>query len=157
MKPNERFTEVTINERRFQIGKFDALTGSFMAVKLAGMIAPLVKSINVDAVRGAEKLEDVKMSSFDITGILSAIGSLTEEDFAYVQGKCLRVCREILPGDLAPVIRADGSFGVTDLDDDTATVMALTVHALMFNIKSFFGASPLASLVGGLLTTSPRG
>ncbi|MEK8128662.1 phage tail assembly chaperone [Paenibacillus filicis] len=163
MKPVEKYKDVPINGRNFRIKKFDARTGSFMLLKVTGLLAPLFKNLDIAKIINAtEEKEDGEeafnvtdiISKFNISGIMAELGNLSEEDFDYVQEKSLRVCSELLPAGEAPVLRKNGTFGVEDLADDTITVMALTAHALIFNLKGFFSGSPLASLLGGLPTTS---
>jgi hypothetical protein len=161
MNPKENHKDVEVNGRNFRVRKFDALTGSFMLIKLTGLLAPLLKNIDLKKLdlkepNTMDEASDINLDAFDLPGIMSALGNLPEEDFKYIQGKCLRVCHESLSAGLTPVLNTNGSFAVMGLDEDTMTVMALTVHALVFNVKGFFTGSPLASLVGGLLNTSPR-
>lgn len=141
---------VTIKDREFCIKKFDARTGSFMLVKVSGLLAPMFKNFKLSK---EKKPEDIKVSDIDISGAISVLSTLTEQDFNYIQGKCLGVCFELLPSGPANVLADNGSFGVIGLENDTMTVMALTAHALIFNVTSFFEGSPLAGLVGKTLTS----
>lgn len=141
--------EVEIKGRKFSIRKFDARTGSFMLIKVAGLLAPMFKSIAKDV-----KVEDFKMSDVDISGALSVLSTLSEKDFRYIQEKCLQVCYELLPAGPTKVLNDNGSFGVIGLEEDTMSVMSLTVHALIYNVSGFFSESPLGSMVGAILTSN---
>lgn len=156
MKPVENFKDVEISGRTFRIKKFDARTGSFMLIKITGLLAPLFKNVDMGKLKDVKDVSEVNPEAFNIAGLMSELGNLTEKDFTYVQDKCLQVCGEMLPAGFAPVLHPDGNFGVAGLEDDTMTVLALTAHTLIFNVKGFFSGGPLASIVGGLLTTSPR-
>lgn len=156
MNQTEDFKNVTINDRQFRIKKFDALTGSIMLFKISGLLAPLVESLDLGKLKGVDDPTKVDLSGFDLPKIMAALGGLSEKDLSYVQEKCLRVCYESLPAGLSRVLNDDGNFGVIGLENDTMTVLALTVHTIIFNLKGFFSASPLASMLGGLLTTSPQ-
>lgn len=156
MKPIETHKDVEIGGRTFRIKKFDALTGSFMLIKITGMLAPLFKNMDIGKLKDVKDVSEVSPDAFDISGIMAEIGNLSEQDFKYVQEKCLRVCSEVLPAGLSPVLNPNGSFGVIGIEEDTMTVLALTVHTLIFNVKGFFSGSPLASMLGGLLTSSPQ-
>ena len=138
--------EVEIKGRKFSIRKFDHRTGSFMLIKVAGLLAPMFKK------SFAGNPEDLKMSDVDISGALSVLSTLSEKDFDYIQSKCLKVCYELL-AQPTPVLNDNGSFGVIGLENDTMSVMSLTVHALIFNVSGFFAESPLASMVGATLTS----
>ncbi|MFC3768361.1 phage tail assembly chaperone [Paenibacillus sp. GCM10012303] len=157
MKPAESYKDVEINGRTFRIRKFDALTGSFMLVKVTGLIAPLFKNVDISKLKEVGEASEIDLGAFNVSGMIAEIGNLSESDFRYVQEKCLQVCGELLPAGVAPILNSNGTFGVAGLEEDTMTVLALTVHAILFNVKGFFAGSPLASLVGGLLNTSPRG
>lgn len=152
----ENTKNVTVNGRTFQVKKFDARTGSFMLFKVAGLLSPLFKGFDLNKLQKAEKPEDIGLN-LDISGLMGQLGGLSESDFTYVQDKCLQACSEVLPSGLTPVLNANGTFGAIGLEDDTITVLALTAHVLMFNLRGFFSGSPLASLLGGLSTTSPKG
>ena len=145
--------EVEIKGRKFSIRKFDARTGSFMLIKVAGLLAPMFgKSFGVSFGKVVENAEDITMSDIDISGALSVLSTLSEKDFDYIQSKCLKVCYELL-AQPTPVLNDNGSFGVIGLENDTMSVMSLTVHALIFNVSGFFAESPLASMVGATLTS----
>ncbi len=121
----EDFKAVEIGGRKWKISKFDALTGSYVAYQLL-------------------------MQALPMSGLSSVIGGglskdrplMNREDFLALQRDCLGVCFEMtalngVPVDM-PVLMQDGRWAVEGLEHDTATVMALTVQALSFNVSSFF-------------------
>lgn len=154
MNPVENYKDVEINGRKFRIKKFDARTGSFMLFKVTGLLAPLFKNIDLGKLKDVKSVSDVNVEALNISGVISELGNLSEKDFNYIQDKCLQACGEMLPAGFTPVLHSNGSFGVTGLEEDTVTVLALTAHALIFNVKGFFLGSPLASILGGISTTS---
>lgn len=159
---SEKFKEVEIKGRTFRIKKFDALTGSFILIKITALLAPIISHLDLKKINSVKPTDanadtdSFNLDGIDIPGIASELGKLSEVDFRFLQGKSLRLCSESLPAGFVPILHDNGSFAVQNLDDDTMTVMALMVHALVFNVKGFFLESPLASLLGGLMTTSPR-
>jgi hypothetical protein len=158
MKPVvENYNDVEINGRKFRIKKFNARTGSFMLIKITTLLGPLFKNIDLKKFKGVKEVSDVKLEGFNISGIMMELGNLSEADFNYIQEKSLQVCGEMLPSGFTPVLNENGSFGVIGLEDDTMTVLALTAHALIFNVKGVFQGSPLAGILGGLSTTSLQG
>lgn len=144
--------EVEIKDRKFVIRKFDARTGSFMLIKVTGLIAPMLKGLDLNKIQakaeGAFDLNDI-----DIPKIVSGLTSLSEDDFNYVYNKSLQVCFENLPAGPTQIMNPDGTFGVIGLETDSATTMALVAHTLIFNVKGFFEGSPLASVLGGFLSS----
>lgn len=152
MKNYENFKEVEVKGRKFVIRKFDARTGSFMLIKVTGLIGPMLKGLNISKVKVEEgKIPDI--SGIDIAGMVSGLSTLKEEDFNYINDKCLQICFENLPAGPTQVMNSNGTFGVSDLDTDSATTLALVAHTLIFNVTGFFGGSPLGSILGGLLGT----
>lgn len=130
--------EIELAGRKFRIKKFDARTGSYLMIKLMGILSPLLGLL-----AGPKKDEE----DINYTEVLTPLMKLPEEDFRYIQDKCLGICYEALPSGETKVLDSNGTFGVMGLEDDTATVMALTVHAVMWNVSSFFGGN-LLSLSG---------
>lgn len=124
MSVREDFKAVEISGRKWKIKKFDALTGSYVAYQLLIQALPM-------------------------SGLSSVLGGLSKdrplmarEDFLALQRDCLGLCFEMtavngVPVDM-PVLMQDGRWAVEGLEHDTATVMALTVQALSFNVSSFF-------------------
>lgn len=157
MKKVETYKDVEINERTFRIKKFDARTGSFMVMKITKMLAPIVKHLDLTKFKDVKEASDVDLGAFDLSGIMSELGNLSEDDFTYIQDRCLKVCSEVLPAGLSPVLDKNGFFGVADLEEDTMTVLALTAHAIIFNVQGFFQGIPLQGLFKGISTTSLQG
>lgn len=139
--------DVQIGKRNFRIKKFSAKTGSFVLIKVTKILAPLFAGIKLSNVKSPE---DVNVDDINITRAIEQLSDISEQDFNYLQEQALRVCYEILPGGLAQVLNENGMFGVEDMEDDTATVMALMVHALAFNVTSFFQGNGLQGLLAGL-------
>ncbi|QDX92069.1 hypothetical protein EEL30_06615 [Brevibacillus laterosporus] len=153
MQPIVKHKYVEVGDRKFQIRKFPAKVGSFMIIRLTALIAPMFTAAIKSNVK-AKSVDEAKLADdIDISGVLEQLTNLSEKDFDYIQEKALSVCYESLPGGLAPVLHANGTFGVENLEDDTVTVMALTIHALTFNMTSFFQGSGLGGLVKGLVSS----
>lgn len=157
------FKTVTINNRTFLIRKFDALTGSYTMMKVGGIFASLFNRVDPKLLKvmmnkdkeenkdSTDKLSIDLLKNIDITGIASSLLKLSEEDYLYIQNKCLQVCFESLPAGPAQVLNNNGSIGIIDFDAKLA--MALTAHALTFNVTDFFGGNLLDSILGGLIST----
>lgn len=139
--------DIEINGRQFRIKKFSARTGSFIIVKMTTLLAPLLKGINPNV--------SASLDNIDIDSMIENLISLdiSEKDFDYLQGKALQVCYELLPAGPAPVLNENGTFGVSDLEDDVAAVMSLTIQSLAFNLTSFFQGSGLSGFLGNLISS----
>ena len=126
------YKDIELNGRKWRIGKFDALTGSYIVYKMMTQLLPM----GMDAkVVGEERTN---------------LPAMSRVDFSEIQTECLRVCSEVQNvGNVEtflPVLMANGSWGVADINDDVMTVMALTVHALAHNASGFFGEGALKGL-----------
>jgi hypothetical protein len=152
----ESYKSVDINGRKFRIKKFSAKDGSYIVLKVSALLAPMFEGVKWDKLAGAKKTEDVDASQINIAQMFGKLTELKESDFVYLQDKCLRVCEEELKAGYTPVLAENGTFAVNGLDEDVITVMALTVHALVFNLSGFFTGTGLGGLLSGLLTTSPQ-
>lgn len=141
----EKYKDVKINDRTFRIKKFPARTGAFVLIKVTGMLAPLFKGVNISAL--LESKDKPNLSGFDLPGMIEKLCSISEADFNYLQEKCLSVCSEVLPGGITPVLNENGTFGVIDFEEDTMSVLALTAHALIFNLSPVFQGAGLGSLL----------
>jgi hypothetical protein len=141
MPPQKRETTkiVELSGRRWQIGKFDALTGSYVAYQLMFRVLPSVFQFLPGTPEGMEALKSVQGSQL-----------MSREEFGSLQRDCLSVCAEFKQVGATeaaiPVQIASGAWGVEGLEDDTVTVLALTAHALIFNVSSFFDGNVLTGL-----------
>ena len=150
MRTHEDFKEVEMKDRKFVIKKFDARTGSFMLLKVTGLIAPMLKGLDIKKIQAKEE-GAFDLSDINVAGIVSDLTSLKEEDFNYIHDKCLQVCYEQLDSGPTRVMNPDGRFGVIGLETDSSTTLALVAHTLIFNVTGFFSGSPLAGILGGFL------
>lgn len=128
MNRRETYKTWEFGGRNWRIGKFDAMTGSYIAYKLMAEILPmgLGGQIGIPAPKNGT--------------------AMSKTDFMELQKDCLSVCAELLPAGPAPVMDENGNFGVQSLDHDAKTVLALTIQALVWNVTSFFDESLLNSM-----------
>ena len=129
---------VTISGRKWKVKKFDALTGSYVALKMMSKLAHIAVGVF------AGTLTDKAVIAMSIT---NEIGSLSKQEFVEIQAECLHVCAEVLRvGDKdidTPLRLPDGRWGVSDVEDDALLVMTLVGHVLLFNLSGFFDGAQL--------------
>lgn len=131
MNKREIYKTVKIDDREFRIGKFDAMSGSYIAYKLMGEMLPMgLKVDGVSAPSGSKVME--------------------KKDFIDLQKDCLMICEEVFERTNAPIMNANGSWGVEDLENNSKVVLALTIQALVWNISDFFTEDLLTSLTGSM-------
>lgn len=141
------FKEFEVGGRKFQVKRFDALTGSYIAFTLFEKILPVIMG-NKDQFIGS-KTPDVSADKFSEM-LPSTFFKMSREDFTALQKDCLKVCYEVLPAGLTPVIGANGRWGIIGVDTDTGLILRLTIEALLFNLLGFFKEGGLSSLVTSL-------
>jgi len=144
----EDFKKVKIKDREFIVSKFDALTGSYMLLKVGNILLPILGKVDVTKIDKDNPQNSLK--GIDLASIAIGLTSLTKEDFSYIQIECLKVCHEDLPAGKAPVITPNGQYGINNVD--TKLALVLTVHALIFNVNDFFG-DDLSDLMSAGLTS----
>jgi hypothetical protein len=117
--------------RQFRIGKFDAMTGSYIAYKLMGEMLPM---------------------GINIKGIHAPEGSkiMSKKDFIDLQKDCLTVCAELLPAGPTQVIDQNGEFVIEDIENNAKLALALTIQSLVCNVADFFDENLLQSLATGM-------
>ena len=134
MKGKEKYKDVEFGGSWYRIEKFDARTGSYVVYKLLAQVLPILpmlsKEVDPDEFRGQ---------------LPSVLTKLSKEEFGELQTACLLVCSRLEGNSKIPmpVITDDGRIAIEDLNDDTVTIMFLTVHAIAFNVSSFFGENTL--------------
>lgn len=120
---------------KYRLGKMDARSASYLAMKAAAVIAPALSTV-----KGMNKQDA-------ITAAANALPSMPREEFDEIQTMLLRTVVKLVETNgvdmPVPVIKADGSFADEDLCYDAPTVMQLSVQALIFNIGDFFQGAGL--------------
>jgi hypothetical protein len=134
MKGKEKFKDVQLGNYWYRIEKFDAGTGSYIVYKLLAQILPIIPMLTKEVDADAFKAQ-----------LPSVLTKLTKEDFKELQTDCLKVCSRLEGNSKIPmpIVTDDGRMAVEDLNNDTMTVMFLTVQAIAFNMSSFFDENTL--------------
>ena len=142
MNPSTK--QVTIGPAEYQIAQMTAGDGSWILSQVLTKLLPVMVQGALDQMAGAK--------------LPAGRALLSEEEFHNIQGHCLAVCRRIEKGIPMPVFVRPNTWAVKELEYDLLTVMALTIHALTFNLTPFFeegGLSQLLALLPGLVSNSP--
>lgn len=138
MPTRETSRVVTVGGRRWKISKFDAMTGSYIALKMVSKLS----NIAVGVVSGS-----VKDPAVIAISIANEIGTLSKQEFLEVQVECLHVTKELqeVGGKEIenPLRLPDGRWGVAGLEEDALLIMTLASHVLLFNLSDFFDVNAL--------------
>lgn len=151
----EKFKNVAIKGHEFRIGKFNAMDGAFIIPKVTGLLAPILTPLlgSLDLQKAVNNPEDIDLKGLDFGALLGPLAKIPEDDFKYLQKKCLSVC-EAKFKNYQPVLNDNGSFSLADLEDDALSVLMLMVHTLVHNFKDFFDGSPFSGLLSTILPSN---
>lgn len=125
--------------RKWRVGKFNAMLGSYIAYKLMSEILPMGLGAKIG-----------------LPASTSSGKTMSKKDFFELQRDCLSSCEELLDAGPTCVLNEDGSWAVIDVEYDAPLVLALTIKVLAWNVTSFFDKSLLASLAGALNMIPPE-
>ena len=125
--------EVTLGENVYEINPFTPRVGSWILAQVLTKIFPSAIESQLGIDNSMKKTE------------------MSEEEFHNIQDHCLAVVKRFVDvggNRVAMSIMKDKErFAMPDLEYDLITVMALTVHVLLFNIVPFFDADRLKSVL----------
>nr|DAW16994.1 MAG TPA: tail assembly chaperone protein [Caudoviricetes sp.] len=141
VKKRETEKELEIEGRTFVIKKFDPLLGNYVALQVVTFILPfgLGDMLNKQMGKGTES------SSAIPTAGSSNAKMMGKAEFLELQRDILSVCYERLPGGLTPVVRENGTYGISDFTSTIA--LQLLIGSIAFNLSDFFvGAGSIGEL-----------
>jgi hypothetical protein len=134
--------DVEIGETRCQIGRFKARVGSWILAQVLTKMLPAALESALVNDAGAQ--------------LASGRSALSEAEFASIQAHALSVCRRYENGVPMPIFVLPDKFAIPELEYDLVTVMALTVHALVFNLAPFFEGDGLSLILNCLPRAAPN-
>jgi hypothetical protein len=128
--------DVEIAGKKYQVGQFKARDGSFILAQMLTKMLPAVIEAGFKKEAGAT--------------LPASRSALSEDEFASIQGHALAVCSRVENGVPMPIFFRPDVWAVKELEYDLITVMALTIHALVFNIAPFFEGDGLSQILGSI-------
>ena len=134
MRQITKIIPLKVNEEtmNFRITRLDAFSGG----KLLKMLSSVQK----------ERDEHFSLSDF--------LFSLGDYDFEAVMRVCLGHAEVQLPAGFIPV-KADGCWGMPELEYETLTCLKLTLEVMAFSLEDFFPESPSDSSPGRAPSSRP--
>lgn len=130
VKKRETKKELEIDGRTFVIYKFDPLLGNYVALQVLSLTLPFGISDKINDAVGMK----VGNSSNKMMG---------KQEFLDLQRDILSVCFEKLPAGETPVVRENGTYGISDFTASIA--LQLLIGSIAFNLTDFFGVLPSTS------------
>ena len=135
----QKYKVIEVTGKKYQVGKLDARTASYIAGKLALIL-------------GGAAGNDSNIST--------AVSALKKDDFIAMQNDCLSVVNKLnnVNGSEIPeaILLADGRFTDPDMEYDFSTVLTLTINVLMYNVSGFFGGNDPATVLGKIMGTNTK-
>ena len=131
----------------FRIQKMNAFDGAYLMKIVTEKVLPLLSGLT-QADRDSLSDERLKKLLGDmLPGVLS---SMDKNEMRQLMVTCLQTVSVLLPAGYQEAVDANGNFGVSSLEYDTAVCLRLTYEVIVFNCSGFFAESGLASLLGQL-------
>lgn len=130
-KKHETFTTYEVNDRKFIINAYDPMTGNYILFQVINFVLPF----------GLDNMIKKEVGTEMRTPSVGSSKMMSKEDFINFQKDILVTINEEMPGGhLAPVLRENGTYGISDVT--MTLVLKLLVASLAFNFKDFFKEFP---------------
>ncbi|HLH04947.1 MAG TPA: hypothetical protein VKX25_19420 [Bryobacteraceae bacterium] len=144
---HEATKDVEVKGARYQIGRLTARDGSWILLQLTPKISKAMQQVREDE-------PDTFALAF-ISSVIEEIAQTDEDTFRRIQEHALTVCRRYEKDNVPmPVFLAGRGFAIKELEYDLVAVMALTCHALIFNLAPFFTEGGFQQMLSGLSPAS---
>jgi len=150
----ETINIITVDERQFQVRKFDARTGLKIAKLLVSKILPMLGSF-LPFLTGEGSLDpsiddtawlDGMIGNLSLDQISHAIDLVDDNDLDKLINFSLSHCYEMLPAGPAQVLKHDGTYGVAGVEHDIIITLRLVVEAIQWGAKGFLDGKRWASI-----------
>ena len=142
---------VTIEGVPFQLGRFNPYVGTHIIMKLIGAV--IKAGGESSAVNSPPSDTGTKTISGEDTArtICSAafLGNIEQDFHEYVERQCMAIiCRMEGPNGDIPMPIANSNSLLSDIHDDPALILRLTMEVLAFNYADFFERGGMKALGG---------
>lgn len=125
--------EVEIEGRTFKLKSFDPLLGNYILMKLFTFTLPFGISDMLKSKMGGGTEAQADNIAVDAP-------MMPKAEFLELQRDILSHVEEVLHGGLAPVVRPNGTYGISDFTMKIA--LQLLIAVIAFNFNDFFGDLP---------------
>jgi hypothetical protein len=153
---------VEVDGRQFCINKYSAFIGIKIAKTFVAKVLPVFQSflpiIQTAAGGGTAGKEEVlaNLDKFlDFENLSRALDLVSSEDLELIMKHSLMVCSEPLGAGPAPVMNADGTYGVPNIEYDPVLVLRLVCEAVIWGLGDFFDGGRLTSIMSPLSSSLP--
>lgn len=134
--PLPKTQDIELEGERYQVCRMNPLNGNWIVTQVFTRLLPSALEAKLASVMGGE------------ISLPPNREQISEQEFHNLQAHCLAVCKWHDPkaGVPIPIMLPDGRFATPDLEDPVV-ILALTGHALLFNLAPFFVKSRLDSVM----------
>ena len=133
IKNHQTYDYFDIEDRKFKLNAYDPIEGNYLLIQILTFVMPLgIGSVLKSKLgKGTESIPTDMMS-----GKL-----MSKEDFTNLEKDILKTVEECYPSNqTSPVIRENGTYGITDIS--MGLIIQLLIASLAFNFKDFFEDVP---------------
>lgn len=156
---------VEIEDRRFVVKKYTAMDGLKVAKLILAKVIPVFQDFmpllknrqngELKAEAESNMIAEV-VENFSLDTVAAALEKISGDDFDYIVSKSLQSITEVLPAGESPVMYANGTFGVENVEYDPILVLRLTCEAVMWSCGDFFDGNRLTSVMKPLFNGSQQ-
>jgi hypothetical protein len=145
MERRETAKDITLSGRVWRLGKLDARSAGYMAMKLMAKIGNVLAGVMTGQVTDPVVI---------MTAVASGLDSFSKAEYFELQADALSVVREVTNEagtEMAVLIMTPGGdYGRPGIADDPLLLMSLTVQSIVFNLSPFFDESALKASLAAL-------
>lgn len=132
IKKRELNSEFEYEGRKFIINSYDPMIGNYILMKVLTFVLPFGLGSALDKEIGTE----TNIPKNETQGKI-----MSKKDFISLQVDILStVCEKYESGNVSPVVRENGTYGITDVS--MGLFLNLIIASLIFNFKDFFRDVP---------------
>lgn len=133
IKKRETMSIFELDGRKFEINSYDPMEGNYILSQIITFVLPFGLSDAISGAFGAGTEKHVGKSG----------AVMSKTDFINLQIDILKNVNEIYEtGNKSPVVRENGTYGVTDVSMNL--LLQLLIASIAFNFKDFFKEGPLS-------------
>jgi hypothetical protein len=129
--------DVELKGVKYRIGQMDAMTGG----KILSLVLPkLIPYLD-------------EKQGLNPAAIIQMLPSLGSDSLNEIQRDSMKVCSIYKGEGIVPIMMVDGRWANKEMEFDAVTVLALTCHAVIFNLAPFFSDGGLQMIMQSIMGT----
>ena len=141
----EKIKLIEVEGRKFQIKKMSSEAAVTVTLLLSSKVLPFFDAIVPLLSMGSENMDEM-IEKLNFVEIAKHLGNFEESDVKKLFGYGLTNCYEQLSAGPVQVMNPNGTYGVSDAEDDVILALRLVIEGIMHGVSGFFTASRWTSM-----------